>query len=513
MTLHAHLPYVRHPEHDVSLEEGWLFDGLIECYLPLVDVLDRLERDGVPHPLALNVSPTLLEMLGDTLLMSRFEDRLGKLERLAAEVERERTSGALAPAIAHQREHLSRVRKVFEACSGRVAAAFARHAQRGSIELIASAATHAVLPLLVDVPEAVRAQVATGIDAYRRAFGSDPEGFWLPECAYAPEIEPFLAAAGIGYSIVDSHGVLDADPTPTRGGHRPILSPGGVAFFARDAATAEQVWSSRVGYPGDPRYREFHRDLGFEIDPERRERMGFGTAKGPLGMKLHRVTGESDAKEPYDRMAALAAVDEHARHFVALLASAARDHAGPGAPPVVLSAYDAELFGHWWFEGPEFLERVFRELAQSDGIHAMTPSQALRRWPECDVSLPKTSTWGRGGYFEVWLDPASAHVPPRLHEAATRMVRLARSRPIGSLAGRALAQAARELLLAQSSDWTFILAMGTTPSYANERIDAHLHAFGTLADAIERGVVDERLVRTAEEASPIFSFVDHRVYA
>lgn len=478
-------------------------------------MFERLTQDEVPWSLGLNVSPTLLAMLEAVGFPERCGRYLDRLIEVAVELEAELSATSLAPALASHRDFLKTGHASFHRRKGRLVPAIRRFAEAGHIELLASAATHPVLPLIADRPECVRAQVVAGIEAYRRSFGERVRGFWLPECGYVPEIEPALAGAGIAYAIVDAHGILDADPRPTGGTARPILSPGGVAFFGRDTATARRVWSAAEGYPGDARYREFHSDLGYDMPFNRRQRHGLGGFSGPLGLKLRRVTGNVsvEEKEPYDRSAALEAVTEHARDFVGGLTSAlgALPNGAPPAP-IIVSAYDAELFGHWWFEGPQFLEAVFRRLASEKGVVIRTPSEALAESPLCEIALPGSSSWGRGGYFEVWLTEAAMDMPPRLRDAAERLIGLARRHPGGAASKRGLDQAARELMLAQASDWPFMLAMGTTVSYARSRFESHLERFHELCDTVERGAPDGRLIAQRFSEFPVFPFLDHRVY-
>ena len=290
--LHAHLPFVPLGEGDAAptLEETWLFSATAECYLPLLAAFERLTEDRVPWSLAMSISPTLLAQWQHEHFAARAHGFFAKVTNLAREVRASVPDGALADALDGHLAFLVKAGAALQRHGGDLAGAFRRFADLGHIELLASCATHAVLPLLADRPECVSAQVNAGIDVYRRTFGREVRGFWLPECAYAPQVEPYLAAAGVRYAFVDAHGVAEADPRPPHRTARPILSPGGVAFFGRDTRTAHQVWSAAEGFPGDPRYREFHSDLGFEVAPGLRERHGLGAYPGPLGLKLRRVT-------------------------------------------------------------------------------------------------------------------------------------------------------------------------------------------------------------------------------
>jgi 1,4-alpha-glucan branching enzyme len=272
-----------------------------------------------------------------------------------------------------------------------------------------------------------------------------------------------------------------------------------------------------VGYPGDADYREFYKDIGWELPLDALEGFLPGGARRNLGIKYHRVTGPVDlgAKELYDRRRALARAAHHAGHFLEERQRQLRRCAeGMDRPPIVVTPFDAELFGHWWYEGPDFLGALFRRLhAEPGGIEAVTPSGFLEKHPDCDVSQPPMSSWGAGGHAEVWLNPANDWIYPHLDAAARRMVELARrfTSP-GGLERRALDQAARELLLAQSSDWAFMMKTGTTVEYATKRTRDHLARFDTICSALVGGGVGEPALREIEERDNIFPEIDYGVY-
>lgn len=517
--LHAHLPYVRHPEGPDFLEESWLFEALTESYVPLAGMLDRLRADGVDFRLTLTLSPTLLAMLRDRLLIGRYEKHLDRLVALAArEVERTaREAPRFEPAARFYADLFSRTRAQFRGAYGSdLVSAFVRHAEDGRLEILSCSATHAVLPLLDAIPQAVRAQVLIGAQHSRRQLGFAPLGFWLPECAYAPGQEVHLREAGVRFSFLEEHGVAHAHPRPTYGPLAPILSPGGIVFFGRDRESSHQVWSADLGYPGDPVYREFYKDAAWELPLADLGGLAPGGVRRGVGLKYHRVTGSVDLadKEPYVPEQAAARAREHAAHFVlGRQAQVRRSAPGMDRPPLVVSPYDAELFGHWWFEGPVFLEEVFRRLAAQDVVRPVTPLDYLDRHPDCEVAQPPQSTWGSRGYTEVWLNPANDWIYPHLDVAAERMVELARRfEEPGARERRALNQAARELLLAQSSDWPFIMTMGTTVAYARRRVRDHVARFTLLYRGLMGEGVDEAALPEMEHRDALFPEADFRVY-
>lgn len=519
LVLHAHLPYVRHPEDPHALEQRWLFEAITECYLPLVEVLDNLRRDGVPFCLTLSVSPTLLNMLTDPLLLGRYRQHLDRLVDLA-DREVARTAGAGAEhAVAQMYQHLlRRRRRQWEAMGARLLPALARHAAEGRLELITTAATHGFLPLLAPVPQAVRAQVALAAAEFRRAFGRAPRGFWLPECGYYPGLEAVLAEHGMGYAFLETHGLLDATPAPPHGVYAPAGTAAGVAMFARDPESSRQVWSSKEGYPGDYAYREYYRDIGFDLAPEHLgphlHPSGHRTA---TGLKYHRITGPTAHKEFYDPDAAAATAARHAAHFVwCRQRQVAALAAAMDRPPVVVAPYDAELFGHWWFEGPQWLEEVARQAA-AQGEFAFTTAPAyLARYGAAGPVQPAPSSWGDGGYYDYWLNGENHWLWRHLHHASRRMADLARRHGEAdgaSPVGQALRQAGRELLLAQASDWQFILRSGTQTEYARRRARAHLERFHRLHAALEGGQAPaDRWLAAVQAADCCFPDLDPRLF-
>jgi 1,4-alpha-glucan branching enzyme len=516
--LHAHLPWVRDPDAAGGLEEDWLFEALVECYLPLVDVMDRLRDDGVPFRLTLDLSPTLVSMLSDPLLRGRCQRRLEALVELARResARTRRAAPALHQAARHYATQLPRLLSLLvERHQGDLLGALRGHRDSGGLELAGCAATHGFLPLLESVPEAVRAQVLVGADGCGAAFGERPRGFWLPECGYAPGVESSLREAGVDYVVLESHGVLLAEPGPPDGLTAPVVSPGGVVCFPRDPASSRQVWSAESGYPGDPDYREFFRDVGWELPAAQLRRVLGGGPRRGVGLKYHAVTGGGnlDAKQPWRPEPAAARARAHAAHFVAERAEQTRRPGSGPRPPLVVSAFDAELFGHWWFEGPWFLEAVYRELAGRGDVEPVTPSQYLERHPRLAVCQPQRSSWGREGYAAVWLDPANDWLPPLLDGAARRLVELARRRPRArGRVRRALDQAGRELLLAQSSDWSFMMSTGAAAEYGRRRAREHLDRFEELTRAVDAGVDETRLARL-EALDPVFPELSYRAWA
>ena len=524
LILHAHLPFVRHPEHAEFFEEDWLYEAITEVYLPLIATLTRLYEAGVRARLTINVSPTLCEMLTDPLLQTRYTRHLDNLIALA-EKELDRTFRTL-PQFHHTArmyyETLRTTERLWhEVYRHDIVRGFRGLQDAGVAELITCGATHGFLPL-ISTEAARRAQVEIAVANYQKHFGRRPRGIWLPECAYAEGLETLLANAGLEYFIADAHAILYGTPRPRYGVHAPVRCPNGVAVFARDMETSQQVWSSIIGYPGDPDYREFYRDVGWDAPHEYlRPHLHADGARRPLGLKYHRVTGREvplEHKQAYVPEHARGRARVHAEHFVLeRIKQAARlRETLHGHAPLIVSPYDAELFGHWWFEGPQFLDFVFQRLDEHKrDLASVTPGDYLDAHPSLQVQRLSLSSWGADGYYKVWLNEGNAWMYPHQHAAEARMTALANrfSQMPDDLTTRALKQAARELLLAESSDWAFQIYQGTTVQYAARRFRAHIRRFTLIAEQIERGYIDAEQLAEIERRDNLFPELDYRIYA
>ena len=519
LILHAHLPFVRHPEHDVFLEENWLFEAITETYLPLLGMFERLTRDRIPFRITMSMTPPLAAMLSDELLRSRYARRIDQLVELARkEVDRTRND---PPFDKLARMYLARFvecRTMFNNWyAGDLIAAFRRFQDQGMLDIMTSAATHGYLPLMKPNDKAIRAQVRIGVSEYVRHFGRAPSGFWLPECGYAPGIDEILVENGIQYFVLESHGIAYATPRPRFGVFAPVYCPSGVAAFGRDIEASKQVWSAIEGYPGDHHYREFYRDAGYDLDYDYiRPYIHPDGNRIDTGIKYYRITGEDRHKEPYDPLLARDKAEEHAGNFTFNRARQIEHlEPGMGRKPVIVAPYDAELFGHWWYEGPDWLEFLFRKIALNETVFETTTlGEYLEQYPVNQLVHPCASSWGWKGYHEAWLEGNNDWIYRHVHAAAERMCELAGTfgRP-SELERRALNQAARELLLAQSSDWAFIMKTRTAVDYAVKRTKDHIRRFTRLYQELKDHSIDEERLSELERRDNIFRDIDYTVYA
>ncbi|GFN22405.1 glycoside hydrolase family 57 protein [Thermanaeromonas sp. C210] len=519
LVLHAHLPYVRHPEEEYSLAEKWYHEAVTETYVPLIRVLQRLLEDRVPVRLTVSLSPPLASMMADDFIQRRYLAYLERLRELAArEVWRTRNDARFHVVARMYQRLFEDTYRTYTFYKGNLVAAWRELQEAGAVEMITCAATHGYLPLIGLQREVVRAQVQTAVQNHIRLFGQPPEGLWLPECGYNPGDDAILRRYNLKYFFVDAHGLLYATPRPRYSIFAPVMTPSGVAAFGRDLESSEQVWSAQEGYPGDFDYREFYRDIGYDLDFEYiRPYIHPSGLRVDTGLKYYRITGKTNLKEPYVPEWASRKAQIHAGNFLFN-----REHqirylaAHMDRPPLIVCPYDAELFGHWWFEGPQWLESLFRQVAglSHRPFGFLTPSDYLERFPKNQPATPCMSSWGNHGYNEVWLDGSNDWIYRHLHNAAEAMITLANRyvRP-SPLEERALNQAARELLLAQSSDWAFIMKTGTMVEYAVERTKKHLLHFWELKAGMERKEINEERLREIEERDNIFPDLNYRVFA
>ncbi len=518
LVLHAHLPYVRHPEYDSFLEEDWLYEAITETYIPLINVFDGLLRDNVDFRVTMSLTPPLISMLTDPLLQHRYLRHLGKLIDLASrEVERTVWQPAFHNLALMYKDRFCNARYVFEDLYGKnIVNAFKKFQDLGKLEIITCGATHGFLPLSDVYPSAVRAQVKVAAAHYEKHLGRRPRGIWLPECGYHPGHEEYLKEEGIRFFFTDAHGILHGSPRPRYGVFAPAYTPSGVACFARDLESSKQVWSAQEGYPGDYEYREFYRDVGWDLEYDYvRPYINPDGKRKNIGIKYYKITGTDDHKEPYNAYRAREKAAEHAGNFMFNRIKQVEFLNGYlKRKPLIISPYDAELFGHWWFEGPMWIDFLIRKMHfDQDTMRMVTPSEYLEENPRNQVLVPSMSSWGYKGFSEVWLEGSNDWIYRHLHQAMERMIWISRERP-GSygLERRALNQMARELLLAQSSDWAFIMKTGTMVEYAKKRTRDHVARFTKLFEDVQNNRIDEGWLADIEYKDNIFPDIDYRVY-
>jgi 1,4-alpha-glucan branching enzyme len=538
--LHSHLPYARLAGRWPHGEE-WLHEATAETYIPILNLLYRLWDEGIPARITLTLTPILLEQLADEIVQKNFRIYMQeRIEAIRQDVERFKaaddiTFGELS--LHYLRLHQDILKSFDERYDGDLISAFRTLQQRGMIEIATCAATHGFLPLLAR-DESIELQLRTAIEGYKRHFGRSPNSIWLPECAYRPSIvskggaelqglenslskhglklffaETDLVERGIPFSVPEDQGspparsILRQIPllkkiwkqktSPT---FQPYLvSHSDVAVLARNRKASLQVWSADWGYPGEYSYREFHKK------------------DGRSGMRYWSVSG-SDVdlgdKAAYRVDVAARKVQEHADHFYKLVLSELAEYKKISRHNGIIAAnFDTELFGHWWYEGVEWLEAVLRRLAVSEEIWLATASEYIERFPPQEALTLPSGSWGARGDYSVWDNDKTHWMWRIIQDAETRMANVVKRFPAAKGTRRLiLDQTAREFLLLQSSDWPFLVTTGQAGKYAVRRFLKHTEQFYTLIAQTKLENPDRAILSEIWERDKVFPEIDYRWY-
>ncbi|MFX1511199.1 MAG: glycoside hydrolase family 57 protein [Promethearchaeota archaeon] len=526
--LHSHLPWViAHGTWPHG--QSWLNEATTETYIPFLEVLNRLKHDGIKPRLTLGLTPVLCEQLSNQKFK---EDLVSYLDgRIAAAVADKENF------VAEGRENLTNLATMWEKWYTEIKEAYEEKYNKdivnafkelqdaGDIEIITSAATHGYLPLL-GTEEAVAAQIKTGVEAYKRHFGRQPRGIWLPECAYRPGykwsrptgdqekefdrigVEDFLEKNGLNYFIVDTpllmggeaigvylerfaglqmlwskfkEQVTKKSENTDKNPYQPyFVGTSQVAFFTRDPRTGILVWSGEHGYPGDGNYLDFHKK------------------HWPSGMRYWKVTGikvDLGQKMEYYPEDIPNRIHENASHFKETVRLILDEQAQKGIKnPILVAPYDAELFGHWWWEGPRFLEQVMRWIEADPDIELTTCGFYLDKYPSThSVSLPEGS-WGKGNFHWIWFNEWTTWTWDRIYECEDKFNNIVKLESnTKEDFQRIVKQAARELLLLEASDWQFLISTWSARDYAEARVAVHYEKFHRLCEMAKKVDLDKQL--------------------
>jgi 1,4-alpha-glucan branching enzyme len=516
LVLHTHLPMVvnhgRWPHGS-----DWLNEATFECYLPLLESAHRLVAEGISPKWTVNLSPVLVEQLASPEFQKELVFYYQNVRRACVDSRAhfQREGQAVIVSLTYYwEEFYERMWELHRRIGGDIPGTFGDLQRAGHMEIITCAATHGYLPLL-STDESIHLQLRAAVESHKRHFGQAPRGIWLPECAYRPRyewtppagpdrgrrrairpgIEEMLAAHNLEYFVADSHLVAAGEPVFLYKDYIPLREPvrdvtpsplpvsakrspyapyrvasrggtGSAVAFIRDPRTTLQVWSREQGYPGEFHFLEFHKK------------------HYPGGLRFWRITDAANdlgSKQVYDPKVAAEKVGLQAGHFVGLVKETV-EHAAKGRQGLVCSPYDAELFGHWWFEGPLWLEHVGREMARN-GVRPMTLGEAITAVPpQGPLQLPEGS-WGEGGDHRVWLNSNTEWTWDRVYSAEQEWVEQLKQGDGGDPElKRVLAQASRELLLLQASDWQFLITTGSARDYAERRVAEHYADFKRLSE-------------------------------
>jgi 1,4-alpha-glucan branching enzyme len=514
--LHSHLPYVRKKGRWPHGEE-MLYEAMAETYVPLLNMLNDLVKEGYHPHLTLSLTPILLEQLHDKFIKAQFikylEERMRackadrKLYKTDFVIKDEKDRKQHYFLADYYYNYYKKILSSFKTTYRKdLIKAFKKLQDKDVLDIITSSATHAYLPLFYD-ENSINEQLKVGVNTYKKYFGREPHGIWLPECGYRPLVkdekgvklfdgfENYLEDFNINYFFTDSHVLspsmhtgkrqapffgpytygsfeyeegegYDENDSPTYQAYK--VSKSKVNMLARDKYTALQVWSGEFGYPGDYQYREFH-------------------AKDSIsGLQYCKITHHNglDGKELYEPEIAQLRVQEHADHFTHLVEDRIRElHKQTDDYVCIVSSYDTELFGHWWFEGVDWLKEVLKKMEKSEVVDVMRAGVYLNQHPPHEkVSIPESS-WGLGGKHYVWMNGETEWMWPIIHDFSAKMKKASKDFPKAKGMKKAmLNQALRELLLLHSSDWPFLISTYQAKDYATERFIEHKDRFAKLLD-------------------------------
>jgi len=485
LVLHTHLPYVRRNGVWPSGEE-FFHQAAVESYLPLLGVLESFAEAGLEDALTIGLSPMIAHQMQDAHMLRELEWFLGLYE-LRALRQTTNYEGVFQTEFKDLAAHYARFARAqgerLDALpGGGMASAFDSFARQGVIEILGGPATHPYMPLVRE-PSLARAQIAQGAREHERLFARAPAGMWLPECAYAPDtgIEGLLEGNGVGHIVVDGPTMLrSAGPRSTFAPRK--IRESAVVACARNLDVTYRVWSPTGGYPTGKWYRDFYH---YDIE---------------VGFKNWRVTSirkSVSEKRPYEPERAAAAARADAEDFASLIAGTLDEHErATGTEGHVVAAYDTELFGHWWYEGPVFLEHLFRVLRETPGVRARSLRGALELLPDPEPVDLVAGSWGFRKDDRSWVAPETEDMWESLGEVEADTIRfIDKFRDAGPGRRAALAQLMREAMLMQSSDWPFMVLRGRNIDYARERFFGHRDRWNHLVELLRSRIPDDLIAR------------------
>ncbi|MCL2185168.1 MAG: DUF1957 domain-containing protein [Treponema sp.] len=516
LILEAHVPFVREYSKEDELtqagEEGRFFQFISEAFIPLLEVLTRLENDHVPYRVALVISPILCHMLNDEHLQKKYIHYIDKqIEFGSTELERTSNNSELNKLAQNYYNQIVEKRAAYlERYEKNLLKAIDFFRRKGKIEILASSATHAFLPFISQNHESLQAQMEIPNSIYRRYFGSIPQGFWLPSLGWTAELEPFLRSYNYSYTILNSHGLLLGNPAPEKGCFYPAKTPNGTFLLARDLFAGREIKKIAV----DEVYRNNDKDIGYELPPEKVS--AFLTAEGRHRTGYSYWSRSNNGLAVYNQAAALDMVNVHTRAFLEnTIARLTEVSKHMKEIPISINAYNAGSFGHFWYEGTQFIETLFRMAAEYKEIKFVCPSEYIfkQNLSAIQIVSPELSSSGLNGYAETWLDASNDWIYRHLLRAMERMTELAERFPDDTgLKERALNQAAREILLAQSSDWPALLHRQDSTEYARSRAENSLRNFTTIYEALGSNYISTEWLTKLERKHNIFPNINYRVF-
>jgi len=525
--LHGHLPFVYHPEKNKFLEEDWFNEAMTEVYIPLVIMLHELKDKNIKNSFTISLSPTLLSMMSNELLIKKFTSYLDqRIIFLENEVNNyiqfDQSNSNLKSSYNLLNFYKNISDKFINKYQKNIINEFRILRNKNIIEIITTSITHTFSPNFQPYPHYLKLQISSAISDFNSYFGFKPDGFWLPECGYFEGLEQILLENKIKYTIIEAHGILMGDTLPINGVYSPVFSDNGFAFFPRDIDSAKNVWSRQEGYPASVEYRDFHKDIGTEwSDNSRVKKMLHKNIdneyiKSFTGIKYWAIGEDSNGnKKSYNPFFAKEMTKIHANDFLDKRETINKKISkSMNKPPLFTAPYDMELFGHWWFEGIDFLKNIAVEADKRKNISLTTFSSYLKEYNNHQVINPQYSTWGQNGFSQVWNNENNNRLIIDSHEILDKYEKIIfdiKSKNIenNSNEKKALVMLTKILFLLTSSDWPFLINSGIA-AYPTKRFYIHKEDFEKLYIQIENKKIDKKILKDLNFKYPVFSNIKYK---
>jgi 1,4-alpha-glucan branching enzyme len=529
IVLNAHIPFARKEGANFSFEEMPFFVTVSETLIPLLEMFDRLEADEIPFRLGLVVSPVLCQMLTDNLLINHYLDYVDRQIAFGVqELERTKNDPVLNNLVRYYYDNAIERRILFtERYEKNIPRVLSYYQKKGRLELLVSPATNCFLPFYIEHYEIMRAQIETALASHKKFFNSKPDGFWLPELGYHPKLSPYLRSYDFRYTIIDTHSALLANPPPMYGSFFPLKTNHNVVLLVKDFYAHRDIMDRELGMPVESDFRDFFHDAADDLPLESIKLfLGDDGTRLSTGYKYHSIGSGMKPRTFYDPQLAAKKVKEYADTFLEKrvstlnMAGELMQKKQAGAA-LSLCVWNVDFLGRFWHEGTLFLENIFRVGHVKNKVQFMTPLEYINCQDESlfQTVKPEYSSSGFNGYAESWLDASNDSFYRHLFHAAERMAELAeRFRNETGIKERALNQAAREILLALSSNWQRLISTQNNISlpkwknYAKNELESHLKNFTTIYEALGSNYLSTRFLTDIEHRNNIFPDINYSVF-
>ena len=495
-----------------------LFESISESYIPLLNMFERLEKDGVEFKLGLVLPPVLCSMLENPVIQELYVDFLDKRIALGKkELNRNKEDKKATAIVERTIEKYKSLKNDFtQKYKSNIIASFAEYQQKGIIEILATCATEMFFPHYCDLPEAISAQIEIGLQSYKKSFGEIPDGFYLPEFGYSPGVEKIIRAYGYSYTILNARSVLLTDNIPANGIFHPVRTDNSLMLFTADPVVKELV-ENEEGYLSASVYRNENRDIGFELEPKRLAPvLEEKSARCPTGYKYWKKDFAESDSVSYDEKAALQQAQEDAQAFIDNrneCLSKAADCSKDVSFVNSVCVFDENVIRRQWSEYLSWLENVIRKAGEA-GLELAFCKKMVTKPFALDKIVPYYSAGAGNGYGENLLSSKNCWMMRYVRKATERMIDLAERFPSDTgLKTRLLNIGSVELLLAQSSSLAKMIDANDDSAFADERFRFSINAFTSVFDALGSNTVSTEWLTTLENQDCLFPWINYKVFS